>query len=281
MVTDSNISTGCYGISNTLNVTIQAKPSTFISGANNICVMGTAMYGTINNINKFYDWNVVGGNIDFGQGTSNITVTWLNAGVGYVYLTDSLIGGNCSASTFLGVQVNPKPSAAFTATQSAGGVKLTPVDNSVSCKWYFGDGDSSYQFSPYHAYASNGLYTILLQAKSTFGCLNESTTDVDISTVGLFEEANGGGFKFAAHPNPFNEQTKLSLTIKESAEISLEVFDMSGRLIHTYLQGQLYLAGSYEFGFNSANFHTSGGVYLVRVKVNEEYRHLRIIELGR
>jgi len=281
VVTDSIDATGCYGVSATITVNIQAKPSTFISGTNTICELGIAMYGTINNLNKFYDWNVLGGNINFGQGTSNISVTWASAGVGYVYLTDSLIGANCSASTYLGVQVNSIPSAGFNYAQTAGGVKLTPIDNTVSCKWYFGDGDSSYTFSPYHAYANNGIYTVTLQTRSIFGCLNESSTDVNISTVGLSQEALAHHFKFVAQPNPFTEQTKLTLTLKESADISLEVFDMSGRLVHTYTQGQLHLAGTYEFGFNSADFQTSGGVYLVRIKVNEDYRHLRIIELGR
>jgi hypothetical protein len=280
-VTDSVDATGCKGISTILFVNVQPKPSTFISGANSICENGTAMYGTIYNANKYYDWGVIGGNIDFGQGTSNITVTWTSVGPGYVYLTDSLLGSNCSAYAFMGVSVNPIPKASFTAAQSAGGVKLTPDEPNVSCRWYFGDGDSSYLYSPHHTYANNGIYTIALYTKSIYGCLNQSTMDVNITTVGMDGDMLGNNFKFNAQPNPFTEQTTLSLTLQESADISMDVYDMSGRLVHSFVKEENHKAGTYSFPFLAANHQTAGGVYLVRLKVGDEVRNLRIVEIGR
>lgn len=280
-VIDSVDATGCTGVSSILNVLIQPKPSTFVSGANSICENGTAMYGTIYNSNKYYEWGIIGGNINMGQGTSNISVTWTVPGTGYVYLTDSLVGSNCSAYAFLGVSVNPIPQASFTAAQSAGGVKLTPDEANVSCTWYFGDGDSSYLYSPYHAYASNGTYTVTLYTRSIYGCLNQSTMDVNISTVGLDGDMFSRNFKFNAQPNPFTEQTNLSLTLQESADISMDVYDMSGRLIHSFVKEQNHKAGTYTFPFQAAEYQTAGGVYLVRLKVGEEIRNLRIVEIGR
>ncbi len=280
-VIDSVDATGCTGISSILNVSIEPKPSTFISGANSVCENGTAMYGTIFNSNKYYDWGIIGGNIDMGQGTSKISVTWTAPGTGYVYLTDSLVGSNCSAYAFLGVSVNPVPKASFTAVQSAGGVKLTPDEANVSCKWYFGDGDSSFLYSPYHAYVNNGIYTVSLYTRSIYGCLNQSTMDVNISTVGLDGDMFSRNFKFNAQPNPFTEQTNLSLTLQESADISMDVYDMSGRLVHSLAKEQNFKAGTYSFLFQAANYQTAGGVYLVRLKVGEEIRNLRIVEIGR
>jgi PKD repeat protein len=181
----------------------------------------------------------------------------------------------------LGVSVNPVPKASFTAVQSAGGVKLTPDEANVSCKWYFGDGDSSFLYSPYHAYVNNGIYTVSLYTRSIYGCLNQSTMDVNISTVGLDGDMFSRNFKFNAQPNPFTEQTNLSLTLQESADISMDVYDMSGRLVHSLAKEQNFKAGTYSFLFQAANYQTAGGVYLVRLKVGEEIRNLRIVEIGR
>lgn len=41
-------------------------------------------------------------------------------------------------------------------------------DNALSCKWYFGDGDTSNAFNPTHTYNAYGDFTVKLVAKSCF-----------------------------------------------------------------------------------------------------------------
>jgi 5-hydroxyisourate hydrolase-like protein (transthyretin family) len=61
----------------------------------------------------------------------------------------------------------------------------------------------------------------------------------------------------------------------------MDVYDMSGRLVHSFAKEQNFNAGTYSFPFQAANYQTAGGVYLVRLKVGEEIRNLRIVEIGR
>lgn len=60
------------------------------------------------------------------------------------------------------------------------------------------------------------------------------------------------------YPNPFNPVTNIKFTIPESGYASLKIYDVTGRLVETYLDGFVE-AGNYNAEINGANL--SSGIY--------------------
>lgn len=68
------------------------------------------------------------------------------------------------------------------------------------------------------------------------------------------------------YPNPFNPSTKINFSIPVSCNVNLTVYDASGRLLETVLQGYRP-AGSYETEFNASGF--ASGVYFYSLRAGE------------
>jgi len=70
------------------------------------------------------------------------------------------------------------------------------------------------------------------------------------------------------HPNPFSVSTVLPVTLKTNSNIKIEVFDISGRLISTPINGR-FSAGLNSFNITRENL--SSGTYILKVNVNNDY----------
>ncbi len=67
-------------------------------------------------------------------------------------------------------------------------------------------------------------------------------------------------------PNPFNPATTLRFSLPEAGHVTLAVYDASGRLVTTLVEG-MREAGNHEVTFDAANL--SSGVYLYRMQAGE------------
>ena len=65
------------------------------------------------------------------------------------------------------------------------------------------------------------------------------------------------------YPNPFNPSTKISFDRPVSDEVTIEVFDISGRLVNTIEKSKMYSAGSHSLRFEGGNL--SSGAYFYRI----------------
>lgn len=97
---------GCADIQ-PVNVIVNPTPAPVIAGADMACANDVEVYSVALSAGNVYEWIVTGGTIVTGQGTSQISVTWTNAGNGTVSLTET--AGECSASASLDITVNPLP----------------------------------------------------------------------------------------------------------------------------------------------------------------------------
>jgi hypothetical protein len=61
------------------------------------------------------------------------------------------------------------------------------------------------------------------------------------------------------YPNPFNPSTKITFLLPETANVSLKIYDINGRLVAN-LVDEMKSAGSYEVDFNAGNL--ASGIYL-------------------
>ena len=76
-------------------------------------------------------------------------------------------------------------------------------------------------------------------------------------------------------PNPFNPRTTVSLTLARRGAVTLQVFDVRGRLVRTLHRGDLD-AGPHELawdGRDDGGATLASGVYLVRAELQD--RELR------
>ena len=62
-------------------------------------------------------------------------------------------------------------------------------------------------------------------------------------------------------PNPFNPSTTITFTLPADANISLKVYDVSGRLIADVIRNKFYSTGFYDYQFNSELYNLSSGIY--------------------
>ena len=79
------------------------------------------------------------------------------------------------------------------------------------------------------------------------------------------------------YPNPFNPSTTISYDIIADSFVSIEVIDVSGRLVDKLVEKGKYSKGQYSVVWN-ADQHTSG-LYFVRMLVNDEYSYTKKILL--
>ncbi len=276
-VTDSVIATGCKSQTLPFMVSIGVNPTALISGANIVCANAVINYGTIANPNRTYIWTPIGGTVIAGQGTANVQVAWANSGNTSIYLLDSMNGTGCKAVASRNLIVNLLPSAYFSLFQSGGAVTLNPSQSGMNYKWYFGDGDSSTFGVPTHFYALNGLYTVQLHITSKAGCSSDSSMDLDMTQVGL-QDLFAANFGMKATPNPFSGETKISFVLNTTAKVSLDVFDLTGRMVHSIVNKEVLHAGQMEYVFDANQAGTAAAVYMLRLQIGDQSQFIRLVQ---
>ncbi|MFZ1320604.1 MAG: T9SS type A sorting domain-containing protein, partial [Ignavibacteria bacterium] len=65
------------------------------------------------------------------------------------------------------------------------------------------------------------------------------------------------------YPNPFNPETNINFTIPKSGNVTLKIYDVSGKEVST-LVNEVKNAGNYIVGFNAANLPS--GAYFYRLE---------------
>jgi PKD repeat protein len=92
--------------SDALEIMVMTSPTPDVSGDDLVCKEEVSIYSTTENAGNIYDWEVMGGEITAGQGTSEIAVTWgITPGQGYVIVDEALELG-CSTIDSLSVIID-------------------------------------------------------------------------------------------------------------------------------------------------------------------------------
>jgi hypothetical protein len=78
-------------------------------------------------------------------------------------------------------------------------------------------------------------------------------------------------------PNPFEKSTTISYALKETGHVSLEVFDASGRVVQTLVDGHR-LPGSYQVSFDGSEL--SPGLYTCKLTSGKIIDFKRLVLLN-
>ena len=102
--------------------------------------------------------------------------------------------------------------------------------------------------------------------------------DSDISTVVGIDLDDIIASKFTllpAYPNPFNPITNISFLVDRSSEISLNIFDVSGKLVQV-VNPKMYKSGVHNIQWNASSL--SSGMYFIHM-LNGADRHTQKVML--
>lgn len=67
------------------------------------------------------------------------------------------------------------------------------------------------------------------------------------------------------YPNPFNPETRISFSIKKASNISLIVFDITGKEVAALINNKYYIPGEHNVAFNAAQYGLTSGVYFYKL----------------
>jgi hypothetical protein len=79
-------------------------------------------------------------------------------------------------------------------------------------------------------------------------------------------------------PNPFDNETTFTFTIKEKLWANVELVDVSGKLLHTFHRG-IMARGNKKYLVNASELGLAKGAYLVRVMTDKQPATARLIKV--
>lgn len=79
-----------------------------------------------------------------------------------------------------------------------------------------------------------------------------------------------------AHPNPFNPSVNISYTVPQRGLVSLEVYDVQGKLVENLLHIEPREPNQYEITYKPEK---ASGIYFVRLQVGGQVKTMKIVLL--
>lgn len=102
---------------------------------------------------------------------------------------------------------------------------------------------------------TTGLYVL----KTNFALTNTTTTSSVVPENFTMSQN---------YPNPFNPTTKINFSLPKSSNVTLKVFDASGKEVASLLNDRRD-AGSYTVSLDAAKYGLSSGIYFYTLKTND------------
>ena len=202
---------------------------------------------------------------DWGSGFNNISsLSGLSAGIYTVNVMDT---NGCMISTSFNIVEPPASQASYNYTMNDLMVYFTNTSSLGANSWDFGDGSTSSSSNPWHTYSTNGIYNACLNLTTSCGVLTycEDITVFDSSSIDVLEISND---LIKVYPNPSKGIYNINLISK--SDISLNVFDLSGRLV---LSDKLKNTNNIELDISDK----LSGTYILKMVIDDLHYQKRII----
>jgi PKD repeat protein len=177
------------------------------------------------------------------------------------------------------------PHAAFEVTTISGSAPLVVSfinrswEGSRTFHWDFGDGSTGNEINTTHTYLTPGNYSVTLTVSGPGG----SATERKFSLVRVRSVTSASPLegvipdRFVLHqnyPNPFNPSTTIQFELPVRSYVSLNVYDVLGRLVATLVSNH-QSAGSHRVTWNAAGY--ASGVYVYRLQTDGVVQSRRLL----
>ena len=83
----------------------------------------------------------------------------------------------------------------------------------------------------------------------------------------------------ATYPNPFTNNSFVSFKLRRPGTVSVDVFNITGKIIARPISQKRYAAGKYIEKINSKVSHIAPGTYLYRITINKELYVQKVIRI--
>lgn len=107
-------------------------------------------------------------------------------------------------------------------------------------------------------------------------------TPPDLITGNDKEAADLSGFALTQnYPNPFNPSTAISYSLQSRSKVSIQVFDITGRLVRTLVDCEQN-AGNYNMSWNGTDTggkKAASGIYMLRMKAGSFVKSIKMVML--
>lgn len=78
------------------------------------------------------------------------------------------------------------------------------------------------------------------------------------------------------YPNPFNPETVVKFGLPENSDVTVNLYDITGRLVRSLMQG-FYTAGYHSLSVNASDL--AGGVYILRLQTGNSSKQIKMTVL--
>jgi spore germination protein YaaH/PKD repeat protein len=203
----------------------------FISSSTTICAGDTVHFINTSSFANTVLWNFAGGNPSTSP-IANPDVVYNTSGNYAVQLIADGIGGYDTLTSNNYVHVQALPVASFTVTDTLiflPGAIATFMNTSTGADhyfWNFGDGNTSTDQNPWHAYDTTGYYDVTLIVESDL-CGTDTFIFHHIHvSLPLGTEEYSSDPTVTVYPNPFNNSTTLTYSLTTASEVEISLFDV-------------------------------------------------------
>jgi hypothetical protein len=129
---------------------------------------------------------------------------------------------------------------------------------------------------------ANGQFSIQISscicdsivATATDAIGNTSQFSDGLGTITAIQDPSELTFSTTAYPNPFNEKTTIEYKLDKADDISLNIHDLTGRMIENLFQGHLQ-QGIYQTGWNAGK--NPSGFYYYQLNVGNQVHNGRLV----
>ncbi len=260
------------------NAVIEAPPiAVFTSDARQACPTLTVKYDNKSTDAQNYIWRFDGG--EPATSTERApSVIYRRSGKFDVVLEVSNATGVHKNRKVEYIQLSAVPKADFDWQRDSSNplsVRFTSkASESFTMIWDFGDGTQDFSLNPTHLFPTKKIYQIRLIA------INDCGRDTIIRTIDL--KTNGVNdlnvSDFSATPNPFSNELTIQFSLKKTERISLQLYDLTGKLMENWLENELYTEGSFRRNFSTNDLLS--GVYLLQVRVGNSVFYRKVVKLN-
>ncbi len=166
-----------------------------------------------------YKWEVIGGTILKGAGTSEISVNWLPAcDTGKVILTQKLLSTGCTFTERKQITFkdNKLPASPNIKKKGAINILICLTPDMAGYQWYLNNEPIPGAIGQYYeARKTTGIYSVVITDKN--GCFNRSNTISLGATTGML-----------VYPNPTNGEISIKLSCEQSGDVVIRAIDLFG-----------------------------------------------------